>query len=223
MRRLSAAALFGMVVAVAGCSQESTPGGPGVSNQSSTTSSTSNTATMPANSTSTTTTANKPVITDKNNTFTLEVPKMTTSVKQGQKEDVTLSISRGSEFKENVKLEIHAPQGITVTPAEPMIQAGQSKVTVTLRAAGNAPVEKTNIQVTAVPESGKSVSLQVPVGLKRANATSESGFSVPYSFGPDSNGIGSLAVSERPCRLVPRVPQRRASTGKISLAGTNNQ
>ena len=165
MRLISAAALFGMVVGVAGCSQQSSPGGPGVSTQSKTTTSSS---TSPASSTmsTTTTTRIKPVVTDKNNTFTLEVPKMTTSVNRGKKEDVTISISRGTEFKESVKLQFHAPKGVTVTPAEPVIQAGQNKVTITIQAAGNAPAGKTNMDVTAVPQTGKTVSLQMPLEVK---------------------------------------------------------
>jgi uncharacterized membrane protein len=164
MRVFTAAALFGLAIGVAGCSQESTPGGPGVSSQSRTTSSTSAT---PSSSTSTTTTANKPVVMDKNNTFTLEVPKMTTTVNKGKKEDVTISISRGSAFKESVKIQFHAPKGVTVTPAEPVIQAGQDKVTVSIQAAGDAPAGKSNIEVTAVPESGQSVSLEMPFQVKQ--------------------------------------------------------
>jgi uncharacterized membrane protein len=170
MRLLSAAALFGMAVVVAGCSQESGPGGPGVSNQSSTTSSTSGTPSTSgtsSNSTSTTTTAQKPVVTDKHNTFTLEVPKMTPNLKRGKREDVTISISRGTAFKESVKLQFHAPKGITVTPAEPVIQAGQDKVKATIQAANDAVAGKSNIEVTAVPESGQSVSLEMPVQVKQ--------------------------------------------------------
>jgi uncharacterized membrane protein len=164
MRFVSAAALFGMAVAMAGCTQESAPGGPGVSTQSKSVSTQSAT---PSSATATTTTAQKPVVTDKNNTFTLEVPKMTTSVDRGKKEDVTISISRGSEFKESVKLQFHAPKGVTVTPAEPVIQAGQDKVTITIQAAGDAPAGKANIDVTAVPQTGKSVSLQMPLQVKQ--------------------------------------------------------
>jgi uncharacterized membrane protein len=164
MRIFPAAALFGMVVAVAGCNQESSPGGPGASNQSKASTTTS---TTPAESTSTTTTAQKPVVTDKNNTFTLEVPRMTTNVNRGKKEDVTIAISRGSAFKESVKLQFHVPKGVTITPAEPIIQAGQSKVTVSIQADGNAPAGKSDIGVTAVPESGQSVSLQMPVQIKQ--------------------------------------------------------
>lgn len=164
MRLFSAAALFGMVVTVAGCNQESTPGGPGVATQSKTKATES---TTPSQASSTTTTAQKPIVTDKNNTFTLEVPRMTTSVKRGKKEDVTIAISRGSAFKESVKLQFHAPKGVTITPAEPVIQPGQNKVTVSIQADANAPAGKTNIDVMAVPESGQSVSLQMPVEVKQ--------------------------------------------------------
>ncbi len=86
---------------------------------------------------------------------------------EGKKENVTISISRGSAFKESVKLQFHAPKGVTVTPAEPVIQAGQNKVTVTIQAASDAPEGKNNIEVKAVPESGKSVSLEMPVQVKQ--------------------------------------------------------
>ena len=115
-----------------------------------------------------TTTANKPVITDKNNTFTLKVPEMTTTVRPGKNEEVTISISRGSAFKESVKLQFRAPKGVTITPAEPMIPAGQDKVNVNIQSTKDAPAGKTNVEVMAVPESGRSVSLQMPIEVKHS-------------------------------------------------------
>jgi uncharacterized membrane protein len=167
MKLASAAALFGMVVAFAGCSQESSPGGPGAS---SATKMNTSTTTTPTSSTSVTTTANKPVpvITDKNNTFTLKVPEMTTAVRPGKKEEVTISISRGSAFKESVKLQFRAPKGVTITPAEPVIAAGQDKVNITVQSTKDATVGKANIEVMAIPESGRSVSLEMPIELKQS-------------------------------------------------------
>jgi uncharacterized membrane protein len=104
---------------------------------------------------------------DKHDTFTLEVPKMTTNVDRGKKEDVTISISRGTAFKESVKLQFHAPKGVTVMPAEPVIQAGQSSVKVTIEATKDAPEGKNNIQVMAVPERGQSVSLEMLIQVKQ--------------------------------------------------------
>ena len=124
------------------------------------------TTTTPTSSTSVTTTANKPVITDPNNTFTLKVPEMTTTVRPGKKEEVTISISRGRAFKESVKLQFRAPKGVTITPAEPVIAAGQNKVSVTVQSTKEASVGKTKIEVMAVPESGRSVSLEMPIEVK---------------------------------------------------------
>jgi len=163
MRLASAAALFGMVVAFAGCSQESTPGGPGASNA---TKMNTSTTTTPTSSTSVTTTANKPVVTDKENTFTLKVPEMATTVRPGKTEELTISISRGSAFKESVKIHFRAPKGVTMTPAEPVIPAGQDKVSVTVQSTKDAPVGKTHVEVTAIPESGRSVSLEMPIEVK---------------------------------------------------------
>jgi uncharacterized membrane protein len=163
MKLASAAALFGMVVALAGCSQESTPGGPGASNA---TKMNTSTTTTPTSSTSVTTTANKPVVTDKENTFTLKVPEMTTTVRPGKTEELTISISRGSAFRESVKIQFRAPKGVTITPIEPVIPAGQDKVSVTVQSTKNASVGKTHVEVMAIPESGRSVSLEMPIEVK---------------------------------------------------------
>jgi hypothetical protein len=96
------------------------------------------------------------------------VPEMTTAVRPGKKEEVTISISRGSAFKESVKLQFRAPKGVTITPAEPVIAAGQDKVNITVQSTKDATVGKANIEVMAIPESGRSVSLEMPIELKQS-------------------------------------------------------
>jgi uncharacterized membrane protein len=170
---LSLAGAVAMFATLAGCTQESNPGGPGVSNAPRATSSTTTSSTVKANGTGTTREevaqsreVQKPVVTDKANTFTLHAPKMETTLDSGKKKDIDISISRGSDFKQSVKLEFKAPAGVTVTPAMATIPAGQDKVTVTLEATKGAPVGKAQVQVMAIPESGQSVSLDVPVEVK---------------------------------------------------------
>jgi uncharacterized membrane protein len=172
---LSLAGAVAMFATLAGCTQESNPGGPGVSNAPRATSSTTTSSTVKANGTGTTREevaqsreVQKPVVTDKANTFTLHAPKMETTLDSGKKKDIDISISRGSDFKQSVKLEFKAPAGVTVTPAMATIPAGQDKVTVTLEATKGAPVGKAQVQVMAIPESGQSVSLDVPVEVKHA-------------------------------------------------------
>ncbi len=140
---------------LAGCTQESSPGGPGVSR----------TPANPSNPSA----AMKTTVSNKNDTFTLLVPKMNTDVNQGHKEDVTIAINRGKEFTQNVKLEFMAPKGISVTPAAPLIPAGKEKITVSIEAAKDAPKGKTQIQVKAVPESGTAVTMQMPVEIRAAS------------------------------------------------------
>lgn len=158
MRLFAFGACAALLSLAVGCSQESAPGGPGVSR---TTPSTHPSTTQP----STTTTAQKPVVVDKHDTFTLLVPKSET-LNRGKKEEVTISISRGTQFAQNVRLAIKAPQGLTVTPAEPMIPSGTDKVKVTIEAKNDAPVGKSNIDVTATPQTGEAVSMQIPIEVK---------------------------------------------------------
>jgi uncharacterized membrane protein len=164
---LALAGSFAMFAALAGCTQESNPGGPGAASKPQTTTTTSK-------DTSGTTrqevvTTQKPVVTDKASTFTLHAPKMETTLDAGKKRDIDISISRGSDFKQSVKLEFKTPAGVTVTPAMATIPAGQDKVTVTLEATSGAPVGKNQVQVMAVPETGQSVSLDIPVEIKHAS------------------------------------------------------
>ncbi len=113
----------------------------------------------------------KPIVADKANTFTLEVPRMSTPRLTRVKSATSIFlISRGKEFKQSVKLEFKAPAGVTVTPAMATIPAGQDKVTVTIEATNAAPAAgKSQLEVMAVPETGKSVALEIPVEVKHAS------------------------------------------------------
>jgi uncharacterized membrane protein len=164
MKMMPFAGGLALCAALAGCNQESTPGGPGASNAPRTTT-TSSTARTDGSATRQDTTTETTGV-DKANTFTLEVPKMATTLDTGKKRDVDISISRGKEFKQSVKLEFKAPGGVMVTPAMATIPAGQDKVTVTLEASKDATAGKGQVQVMAVPETGKSVSLDMPVEVK---------------------------------------------------------
>jgi hypothetical protein len=170
---LPLAGALAMFAALAGCTQESTPGGPGVTNapKAATTTTASNTtrADGTTKQREEVVTTEKPVVSDKADTFTLHAPRMSTTLDTGKKKDIDVSISRGNDFKQSVKLEFKAPAGVTVTPAMATIPAGQDKVTVTLEAAGTAAAGKSQVEVTAIPETGKSVSLEIPVEVKHAS------------------------------------------------------
>lgn len=176
MKIMPCAGALAMFAALAGCTQESNPGGPGVSSAParSTTTSSSSTVKTDQNGTAreevaTTRETHKPIVADKANTFTLHAPRMSTTLDSGKKREMDISISRGKEFTQSVTLEFKAPAGVTVTPAMATIPAGQDKVTVTVEATKDAAVGKTQVQVMATPENGKAVSLEIPMEVKHAS------------------------------------------------------
>jgi uncharacterized membrane protein len=174
MKLMPFAGALAMFAALAGCNQESTPGGPGVSSAPKTsTKTTESTKTDNSGNTrqeiATTRETQKPVVTDKAETFTLKAPRMSTTLDTGKKKEIDISISRGKEFTQSVKLEFKPPAGVTVTPAMATIPSGQDKVTVTVEATKDAAAGKTQVQVMAVPETGKSVELEIPVEVKHAS------------------------------------------------------
>src|SRR5262245_34456125 len=144
MRRLLTLGLV-TVAALIGCSHESQRGGPGASGTS--------TAGRGAD--------------NRAETFTVAVPSTTTSVAPGQREEVTISIDRGSQFKQPVKLQFKAPPGMKVVPEEAEIQPGDTSTKVFVEATGEGTPGKAYIEVVGVPQSGKSVSVRMPVEIKK--------------------------------------------------------
>jgi hypothetical protein len=138
-------------LAVAGCTKESTPAGPGAKTN-----------------TTTTTTERSYREPDSDRTFTLKVPAGTTNIKRGDRESVTISLNRGRDFKEVVTLKFSPPIGITVEPTEVQLKADQSEAKVMLDVADEAAVGEKVIDVTATPATGKpaSMSMKVKVDTK---------------------------------------------------------
>jgi hypothetical protein len=174
MKVMPFAGALAMFAALAGCTQESTPGGPGVSNAPKATTKTTESTKTDSNGTTrqevaTTHETRKPEVIDKTETFTLHAPRMATTLDTGKKKEIEVSISRGKEFTQSVKLEFKPPAGVMVTPAMATIPAGQDKVTVTVEATKDAAIGKTQVQIMAIPESGKSVSLEIPLEVKHAS------------------------------------------------------
>ena len=89
-------------------------------------------------------------------------------IKQGQKANVTVSVTRGSDFKQDVKLKVNAPKGLKVTPADPVIKASDKDVQLTVEADKEAPLEDAKIEITGVPEKGKEVPLTINVTVEKS-------------------------------------------------------
>ena len=137
--KVSVAGLLVVVgFALAGCSQN-TPGGPGVTNPS----------------------RKESVFGEKDNTFSLSVPRMSTKVHQGETKEAAIGIARGKNFDGDVQLTFaEGPKGVTLASANPIIKHGDTEAKVTLNAAADAALGEFTIKVIGHPTTG-------------ANATSE--------------------------------------------------
>jgi len=94
-----------------------------------------------------------------NDTFKLSLPTGTTSIKQGEKKEVTISIDRGKDFKQDVALHIKSPTDkLKVIAGDSKIKASDKEERVTLEAADDAPLGEHTIEVTGAPEKGAETS-----------------------------------------------------------------
>jgi len=133
--------LFGIAsvfALVCGCNQ-GTPGGPGVQ----------------PSSTPQTYSTNKPVVENSKETFSLKLPVLSTSLKQGETKSVDISISRGTDFTDDVNLQFSStPDGISIDPASPMLSKSDKDIKINVTAAENAPLGDFTVKVTGHPTKG---------------------------------------------------------------------
>jgi uncharacterized membrane protein len=138
-------ACFCMALAVSfGCNPgtKSPPGGPGATG----------TGTHPG--TATGTHANTAA---KNDSFTITVPSGTTSIKQGEAKDITISVNRGKDFKQDVKFTATSEgKGVTITPNPAELKASDNAGSLKfhLEAAKDAAIGEHKVTVTATPHTG---------------------------------------------------------------------
>ena len=66
-------------------------------------------------------------------TFKIAVPMTNTNVKQGETGLVKVSVDRGSEFRDAIKLEIRAPKGLTVDPESATVDPADKDGSVQLK------------------------------------------------------------------------------------------
>jgi len=91
--------------------------------------------------------------------FKIAVPTLTTELKQGEVQSVTVSLERGEYFKQDVKLQIKAAKGISVDPTSVVIKAGDKPdVQLRITAAQNAAIGEYHVSVKGIPKTGESTS-----------------------------------------------------------------
>lgn len=153
-----------LALAVVGCS-DSTPGGPGaVANRETRTENRDSVTTTPNATTETarndgSTTVNRPTYGEADRTFELSTPVLSTRVKQGETKTVTIGISRGKNFDQDVMVNVTgSPEGVTIDPVTPKIAHGEKDVQVSIKAAENAALGDFTVNVTGHPETGADAS-----------------------------------------------------------------
>ena len=91
--------------------------------------------------------------------FTLSLPRMSTSLKQGGTQTVSIGITRDKSFDQDVALKFgDMPTGVTLKPQAPVIKQGDAEAQVTLTAASDAALGNFAIKVTGHPAKGADAS-----------------------------------------------------------------
>jgi len=161
MRRLWTGFLaFGLVCIVsAGCSRESNKAGPGATGTK------KETHTTPDGKTTTTT--NTTDGGDRSQTFTVKVPSTSTSIRQGERKEVVLTVSRGNNFDSDVHLTLKAPTGLKVEPSTATAKKGSDEVRVTVEAMADATPGTSDVHVTGHGGSGPNADVDFKVEVKK--------------------------------------------------------
>jgi len=121
------------LIALSGCNQGSTPGGPGVASPR----------------------QRQPAYGEADKTFNLSVPRLSTTLHQGETKEVAIGIERGKNFEGDVTFEFaNGPEGVTIEAASPIIKHGDTAAKVTLKATADASLGDFTVKVTGHPTTG---------------------------------------------------------------------
>ena len=97
-------------------------------------------------------------------TFKVVVPAMGADVKQGEIQTVRVSVERGAGFKQEVKLEVKAPDGLQVDPASTKVKPGdKGDVQLKITAAKDAPLGEQKIMVKGTPDKGEPTEIEFKI------------------------------------------------------------
>jgi Quinohemoprotein amine dehydrogenase, alpha subunit domain III len=132
MKTSFAALLALALVTLTGCNQ-GTPGGSGVTSP----------------------TQKQPAYGEAEKTFKLSVPRMSTTLHQGETKDVAIGIDRGKNFEGDVTISFaDGPEGVTIESASPVIKHSETEAKVTLKATADASLGDFTVKVTGHPTEG---------------------------------------------------------------------
>lgn len=131
------------LLALAGCNQGSS-GGPG------------------ANASS----AEKSTFGQHDETFSLDMPTLSTKINQGESEQIAIGINRGTNMDGDVALAFgELPGGVTVNPLRPTIKREDTEAILTFSAAGDASVGDFTVRITGHPTKGPDATNELKISI----------------------------------------------------------
>ena len=101
-------------------------------------------------------------------TFRVNAPATATTIKQGDRQTVKLTVDRGKDFKEAVTLKADPSTGLTVDLEPKKVKPGDPEtVTATVSAGKDAAVGDHEVKVTATPETGNATDVKFKVKVEK--------------------------------------------------------
>ena len=101
-------------------------------------------------------------------TFNLSVPRMSTTLHQGETKEVAIGIERGKNFEEDVTLKFaDGPEGVTIESASPIIKHGDTEAKVTLKATADASLGDFTVKVTGHPTKGPDATSEFKITVAK--------------------------------------------------------
>jgi uncharacterized membrane protein len=96
--------------------------------------------------------------------FKISTPTFDTKIKQGETQNVTISLDRGEYFKRDVRLEIRPSKGISVEPTKVLVKGSDSpEVQLQIAAATDANLGEYRVHIKGTPETGEPASTEFKV------------------------------------------------------------
>jgi hypothetical protein len=133
------------IVTLTGCNQ-GTPGGSGITNPP----------------------QKQPAYGEAENTFKLSVPRMSTTLHQGETKEVAIGIERGKNFEGDVTLKFAGgPEGVTIESASPTIKHGDTEAKATLKATADASLGDFTVKVTGHPIKGPDATNELKITVAK--------------------------------------------------------
>ena len=96
--------------------------------------------------------------------FKIQVPMFSTEIKQGDRQTITVTLQREKFFKQDVRLESKASEGLRVTPADVLVKSGDAAaVQLQIAAPKEAALGEYRVFVKGTPETGQPASIEIKV------------------------------------------------------------